>query len=291
MDLERLGRRWEKGLAHQTRTSLSRSIDPRVPSNVFAVVLAVVSGGVVLALRLSDDWDLAAAFGNAFGAGLASFLAWALGRELDPDDTLTAGVAGVAVAVLWVASPASPALTFALLLAARLLARTTGPPPRRADLVVAIAVAAYVSLQPAGAMGAVAIAAALWIGRLIGPDDHERSPWAALAALVAGATAAAVADVSLIETSDRSFDGAGLGILAASALALPFQGLRGVEARADYTGEALDVRRVVAARVVTAAAVLGAAALAGPTGITRATGGASVLVAIALARLVNAARR
>ncbi|MEO8323685.1 MAG: hypothetical protein ABI571_06060 [Actinomycetota bacterium] len=109
MNLDRLGSRWEERLAQQS-TSLSRMVDPRVQSNVTALGISVVAGMAALAAGLVDDTGLLESFVDAFGAGVAVFLAWALGRELDPDNNSSALVTELGAFALWFWLPASPGL-------------------------------------------------------------------------------------------------------------------------------------------------------------------------------------
>ncbi len=106
MDLETFAARWEQKTAQQG-TSLSRIVDPRVLSNVVALGIAIVAGFAALATRLVDDAGMLESFLDAFGAGIGVFLAWALGRELDPDNNSSALVAELGALALWFWLPSS----------------------------------------------------------------------------------------------------------------------------------------------------------------------------------------
>ncbi len=288
MNLDRVGRRWEKGLARQRATSLSRLIDPRVKSNVAALGIAVVAGAAALAARLLDDTGVLESLTDAFGAGVAVFLAWALGRELDPGNNSSALAAELGAFALWFWLPSSPGLLLATLIAARLMVRSTGRPPTRGDLIFVVLLGTYVATQEAGPAATVGLAATLVVSRSLGGGDHPRSMIAALAILIAGGTAAAIAD-SVGHWYD--LDVTSSVVLGAGVLSVPFLGLQSVRSRADYTGELLDARRVRIARWFTAVIALGGFAFAGGLGVSRMAGAWAALVAVAVTKLVGTVRR
>lgn len=287
MNLDRLGRRWEKGLARQQSTSLSRAIDPRMQSNVAALGISVVAGMAALAARLLDDTGILESLTDAFGAGVAVFLAWALGRELDPDNNSSALVAEFAAFALWFWLPASPGLLLATVIAARLMVRSTGRPPSRGDLIFVVLLGTYVATQEAGAAATIGMAATLVVSRSLGGGDHPRSMLAALVTLIAGGAAAAIAG-SLGSWYD--LDVTASVLLGTGVLSVAILGLKSVASSADYTGEPLDVRRVRVARWFTAVIALGGFALAGGLGVSRMAGAWAALVAVAATKLVRTAR-
>ena len=76
-------------------TGIGRLIDLRHRSNRYIVVATFVGGFGTLIWRWSNGLDDVLLW--AFRAAAAVFLAWAIGRELDPDETMSAGVATVIV--------------------------------------------------------------------------------------------------------------------------------------------------------------------------------------------------
>jgi hypothetical protein len=106
-------------------TSLDRKIDLSYPSNRFALVVAVVAAGV--SLFLGGSWLIVAS--SAF----LVFATWALGRELDPDHTLTAYLSSSIMVLLLAFYAPARALAFqafcatgVLVLIARAALGTTG---------------------------------------------------------------------------------------------------------------------------------------------------------------------
>ena len=120
-------------------TGLDRTIDPRVPSNLFAII-AAGAGGLSAALWGESPATVASSAGLVFST-------WALARELDPDRPLTAAVAASGLLALLVMNEetrdlAFPALcaTGALMLSARAAGNSTGKPLSGGDEVMIAAV-------------------------------------------------------------------------------------------------------------------------------------------------------
>ncbi len=130
----------------QRITHLGRPLDPRYPSNRVAIVVPVAIGVLVAALADGGLADRALEGGIAL---VASFLAWALGREIDPDRTLTANGAAV-VGGLLAGALGSAALgaLYLLMATARITTRTTGLPPKPTDLLVHVGAAAFFAPRP-----------------------------------------------------------------------------------------------------------------------------------------------
>jgi hypothetical protein len=113
-------------------TGLDRAIDPRLPSNLFALG-AASAGGLSAALMHESPATVASSAGLVFST-------WALARELDPDRPLTAAIAASGVLALLTLSEetrdlAFPALcaTGALMLSARAAGNSTGKPLTSGD--------------------------------------------------------------------------------------------------------------------------------------------------------------
>lgn len=180
MDLEKFASRWEESVARKG-TSLSRIIDPRVQSNVLALGIAIVAGVGAIAARLVDDTGAAESLLDSFGAGVAVFLAWAIGRELDPDNNSSALLAELGAFALWFWLPSSAGLLFATLIPVRLIVRSTGRSPSRGDVIFATLVMA----------GAVAIVVSSYEGW----SDPNAIEWMLLGAGVLACPFLGVSDV------------------------------------------------------------------------------------------------
>ena len=240
-------------------THLGRIIDPRIPSNLFAVAAAAVWGAVAL-LAGGPEW------GGPVAVGLSTFLSWALGRELDPDRVATANIAAVAGGlVAFGYPPASPGALYLLLVAARILVRTTGKAPLRTDLALHLAIAAWLAQSVSGWVGGMALAFA--VARDAGlsdpaPSTHLR--WG-------GAIAVAVTVVASLSEALGGWEApgtAGSALAAVGVLGAAF--LMGPEVPVsvgDLTDRPLDGRRLLEARIAALAAVALTALIAGDEGM------------------------
>lgn len=264
-------------------TALGRPIDPRVASNRYAVIaaaLAAVAAGAVAAIGGGDP------LGWAVRGGLAAFLAWAVGRELDPDRPRAAALAApLGLAALAAGKPSLFAVA-AVLLAVRIGVRTTGLWPSRVDLVAMAALAALAGWQLHGVWAGIGLAGMLALDTRLPRPAPPRS--------LAGGAAAAVAALAAAAVGDGFAGGWALPDVAESLVlgggALAVLALRShpPESTGDYTGVTLDAVRLRAGRLV-AVAVLAATALAGGGAGVAAL--APVWAAFAGAALVDVAGR
>ncbi len=114
-------------------TSIARPVDPAYLTNrallIVLPVIAMLSAGVALLVDTGSG-PLAA----ALSAALVAFVAWALTRELAPDNN---GVAFIALAFAWAGNIAfdmrQVLLAFVALLLVRIVNRSTGLPARPFD--------------------------------------------------------------------------------------------------------------------------------------------------------------
>jgi hypothetical protein len=201
----------------------------------------------------------------ALNAGVGSFLAWAIGRELDPDRPNAAAVAAVLAGITIIT--VGEALLFPTvlaLLAVRVLHRSTGLPPTLFDLI-ALPGAAY-----AGASSTIGWTAGLALALAVARDHRlpEPAPRRQLAAafFIASAATAGI----LISGSPGDWAAPAVGQAIVLALGV-FAGLsmRIYEPRsvADHTGGLVIARRLQSARVGGIGVGLLAAAVGGGAGI------------------------
>lgn len=136
-------------------THVGRIVDPRHPSNLFAV-FASIGAGLLMLIFGSDG------FRAGFSTGAATFAAWAIARELDPDHPRSAQVAALLapIAAFTVGVP-TPAPLFVVLLTSRILVRTTGLPPKTTDLAVITVGAIAFADTPAGWAAGILLAFAM----------------------------------------------------------------------------------------------------------------------------------
>ncbi|MGH8872775.1 MAG: hypothetical protein ACRDWS_12440 [Acidimicrobiia bacterium] len=198
------------------RSHIMRPLDPADPWNRAIVVLAAAAGATGAYLTLLQDRDLLL----AIEAGGATFLTWALARELDPDRQIPAialAVVGGAWALLGLETAIVPSV--ALLMATRILVETTGRRPLPSDLGAMALLATVISFTPLGWIMGFGLAVAVYV------DDRmaeEPSRAALLAAMTAAAGSAVVASVSDVfertPPGQRPFLAASLGVLALIAV-------------------------------------------------------------------------
>lgn len=108
-------------------SGIARPVDPEFATNKALLVLMGLAGAAAGAWALVSGQALAdAAKVAAFAVGLV-FVAWAMTRELSPDDNAAAFVAVGLAAIAWfVVGPPSLLLGFVALMGARLVNRSTG---------------------------------------------------------------------------------------------------------------------------------------------------------------------
>jgi hypothetical protein len=187
---------WRQGRSPQSvimgfRSHVARSFDWRAPSNVavFAIgsiSLAIAAVMVVTGRPLALLW-----------APIQTFVLWAWLREVDPDHGWTA-VASAVVGAVWVLSGqpiVSAAATLGLMVASRVVVRSTGRRPLTTDIIGMTAIAVGVGYTTAGWIGGLALAIALFLDDRL--DDRARGLMRASALIAAmGVTVtAAIFDV------------------------------------------------------------------------------------------------
>jgi hypothetical protein len=180
----------------EVRTGLARMLDVEHRSNRYVLAVSILGGLSTLIWRWAtaaeDPWLW------AFQVGAAMFLAWAIGRELDPDDTLSAGLAALVVVPLLALGTPSLASAAAMLIATRIAVRTTGISPHLIDGVVLTAFAAYLGSQEQAWPALGVLIVAIGTDRYAHPPGPVRTLWFAIGM----ALAALVTAIWLAGTSD-----------------------------------------------------------------------------------------
>lgn len=236
-------------------------------SNRFVIVATLGSGfvGGGVGLLTGAGWWPAVADGVL--AGGASFLSWAITRELDPDHPAAAGAAALVSPALVFAGPANLLVMAVLLVAVRVVAGTTGRAPMPVDLLLLGVAAALICLRVGGVavavVAALAPALAAWWHR-----PERRLLFAASAGML---VAVAVLSVLVAEPGTwlqpEGFErgllvsGFAAGLVAAWVVA-PLRA-----ATDSRRGGRILESRIRLARVMTLAACVGAAVWSGGSGI------------------------
>ncbi|NBC46886.1 MAG: hypothetical protein GVY22_02600 [Gammaproteobacteria bacterium] len=232
-------------------SGLARPIDLDHPTNrwIGALTLVILISGTLIGALAGQGW--LAAIGWSTLAALAFFLAWALARELDPDAELAAFVAAgftlpalAAAGLGWLPLPDLAAL-FLILLALRVVNRTTGVAATLPDTLGVLGLGLWLGYA-ANPVYLVLAVAALLIDALLGRPDIRRL-------LLAGG--AAVAGVLLLSFTDAPLSDSILaralapvallaGILIAALFATVIRAAGQIQSHSDDTDEPLSSRRV-----------------------------------------------
>lgn len=242
-------------------TSIGRPVDLSYPTNrVVVIVSALVTLGAALLQRVSGmPWFESGLWG--LQAGLAGFLTWALGRELDPDHDVSAFVA-FALAVgglfLWGLPRFSVLLWLTLVL--RMVNRTTGLPAGILDSLGILGLSIWLSLEGNWGYSFITTLAFLLDSQL--PMRARRQLAFAVLGAVGTVTTAVMSD-GLLQQGGVSL-WAGLLALGGAGCFVPvILKSRTLSSVGDRTGKRLRSVRVQAAQVLALLVGVETAVLAG----------------------------
>jgi hypothetical protein len=229
-----------------SNSALVRPVDPRYPTNLAILLLA---GAVAVSSALVVFGEGAGIRESAIHgvlSGSAVFLAWAIARELDPDEEYAAfAAAGLMVAALAIFPLPDLVFSLLVLLLLRIVNRSVGSTVRLWDTAAVLLLTCWALQRGSIVAGAAATAALLLDARLSKPTGHHL-PAAALAFL---------ATVAAFLLAGARIDPAPLGVIAAVVFAtlsaIPLiAGSRQVRSSSDLGAEPLDPGRVRAAQVL-----------------------------------------
>lgn len=186
---------------------------------------------------------------------LTVFLCWAIVRELDPDHPVAAVLAGAAAGMATVATSASPIAALAgLMVASRVLTRSTGLRPLLTDIVAVGAFAGIFARTPAAWAVGLGVAAAVALDSNLPEPAPDRRIWLAgavgvavtLTAVMSGALAAAW---QLPDLTTLVLMAAGTGLI----MTAPAQTL---QSKTDFRAIPVDPTRLLTARRLAAGALV-----------------------------------
>jgi hypothetical protein len=154
-------------------SGLARSIDPAYPTNKAVLLFAPVAFLLGALYAYYAGYQLGETTLAGINAGLLLFIAWALTRELSPDDNVAAFVgAGFAMALWPRVGPQSILAPAVLLVAARLVNRSSGTASTMIDSVVVTTVFGSMAWLSSWAYGVVGILA-LTLDALLDPPGYQ----------------------------------------------------------------------------------------------------------------------
>lgn len=246
-------------------SAIARPVDPRFPTNlaIGAVTLALVAVEFLRGLLTGSDW-LSSGF-TAAGLSLAVFLAWALCREIDPDRDLSAFVAaGVAfVGVLLWGLP-ELAVLFWLLLAVRVVNRSTGLHATALDSIAVMSLATWLAFRVWWPIGGLTALAFLLDGWLSQPHLRHRVLGFVALALTIGA---ALPGSTRWRFEGPSWGSGVLTILLCVVFVPVIVSARELNTLADDTKERLNTARVRAGQMLALSVGLAAVGWIGADGL------------------------
>lgn len=248
-------------------TSLPRDIDLALVEHRWMIALAMVAS---LAAGTQSVLAGASSILPVAGAGLSGgasvFLAWAIGREMDPDhppSALVGGAIGGATMLVW----GAPSILVSgwVLVLLRLVARTTGLAPRPFDTLILIGVSLGLGLVR-GSDFILLAATGLALDGWLAPVHRNHRFAAAGLGFAWLATVFAQFSPSSVDVDLAILVWVGLGVIAVAFLALTLSRWE-VEAQADRTPEPLKPRRVHAGQVLGVLLALGLPMARGSRGL------------------------
>jgi len=253
----------------QDITALGRPIDPSYPTNRAIAILTLVVAVAGTAWRLLSGGALLESVLWGIGGGFGLFLTWALGRELDPDNDLSAFVgAGLALIALLLFDMPSFLMVLWLLLVLRSLNRTCGSPARPLDSLGILSLGAWLTWQGYWVLGLVTVVAFLLDGLLSPPLRTQ---------LYAAGLALAVTVILFILNGTTAVESglAGPVLISTALIAVLFLLVIATSGETQTVGDSaagtvgapLNPRRVQAAQILALATALLAAWLAGLSGM------------------------
>ncbi len=221
-------------------TSIARPVDPRYPTNLAVLVLVPLVGALAAGVRLYRDGGEVLPY--AVTAMLVAIVAWALTRELAPDDDRTAFVAmALALAALFFVEAGSVLILFVALLLVRIVNRSTGLPARSFDSasVAGLTIwAAFTLGQPLlSLVGALAFAADALL------EDGRRWQLAPAAACFAAFAMISLTEPFPVAANLAAGEWAFVAVVA-SAYVLATLGIKHVRSVGDVAGAPLSPMRV-----------------------------------------------
>jgi hypothetical protein len=235
-------------------TACGRTLDPHYPTNLAIALLSIAVTLAAAAARLIGGTPITQSVAWGVGAGLSVFFAWSLSRELDPDNELSAfvGTGLVIVALLFFDLPSLTALLW-LMLALRMVNRTTGLRARPLDSLAVLGLGGWLTWQGHWIAGLITAAAFLLDGLLSRPLRYHL--------FFSGLVFVATAVVAILRGNVPTWAGpampvAILSVCVATLFLFVIATSCHVRTVGDATGRLLNPRRVQAAQVLALLAAL-----------------------------------
>ena len=251
-------------------TSIGRPLDKRFPTNrAVSRLMPVVGVAAAAAALIRGDAALQVALAGAAGI-LLVFGAWALARELAPDDNPAAFVSmAFGFVALPLVAPMSLLVLFTTMFLVRIVNRSTGLPARTTDsVVVTLLVFVVMYLTKTPLFGVVAVLAFVLDAYLESP---LRRQWVFAGLCLFGVAASVtLLDVTIGAPSFMNSTVALLLLAIGVAYLVTLFQTRSLQSRGDVTDDRLSVPRVRAGMLIALLVVLQALAV-GESGLSHAS--------------------
>jgi hypothetical protein len=245
-------------------TSIGRPIDPNYPTNRAVAILAALVALAAMVLKLITGFAILQSVIWGLSAGLAIFLTWAICRELDPDNDLSAFVAvGWALIGLTFWGLPDAGSLFWILLAVRIVNRTTGLSATIFDSLGVAAFGSWLSFQGNWGIGFFT-AVAFFLDAQLPSGKQQQKRFAILSGVIA---------TSALAIGNNGFGAHGIPLALGIALGCSvffwpvFAGSQTMATIADDTGEALNGSRVQSGQILALGAGLEIALCHGTAGL------------------------
>jgi hypothetical protein len=252
-------------------TSIARPVDPAYPTNRALLFLVPAAAAAAALLGLAGFGGDASVATMAVAAALATFGAWALTRELAPDDNPAAFVSFVfafGAELLW--GPMTVIPLFVALVLVRIVNRSTGLPPRLTDAVLVTGFVVWAMGRLGDPLVGVAAAIAFFLdASLAKPARRQLVPgFVCLAASMVFVVRDGVDMPALAQLDGVTF---WLVMAVLTAYAVVILATRDCVSVGDVSGERLDAARVRGGMFVAGLLAAGAPVLPGEAGINTLT--------------------
>lgn len=249
-------------------SGLSRTLDPRVPSNRNILILAVLAGILVALHRLAAGLPLVDVALQSTAAGIMTTLTWAIGRELDPDYNLSAYIAALLMVIALLAGLVSHILLTLLMVASlRVVNRTTGLPVRLTDALALSALSALIIWLDGFWMAGILLSAAFALDALLPRPNMPHSLIYSALALTTAVAVTALIDVPIWNRVISEPTGVATILVSLLYVMVVLRAAPQLTSTGDYDGQPLVYRRVLAGQLLALVAVMVFELRAGMTGV------------------------
>ena len=231
-------------------SALGRPVEFNYPTNLAIVILSVLAIVAAFVFRLVGGLAMIDALGFSLSVGLATFLGWAVGREVDPDYEVSAffGAILAFIGMLILDARLSILALFLSMQLIRILNRTTGLAALIPDSIFVLFLTAIVVFVDSWTFGMMSATVFLLDSRLPKPvSRHLLFAGLALIVMVIGILVAGGLDIQAQALTQLYVIGM---VVTGLLVLLVILGSRHIRSVGDVTGELLTPIRVQAGQLI-----------------------------------------